>query len=546
MSIKPASGTASSLTLAVTLTIAALACGPPFPHHLPPQAPASLSGPAFDKAPLYPDEGDPSEGPVVVHVLHTNDMHGQVHPRKARWLNKVAPPDVGGVNALGGYIEKVREEVGEDNLLLLDSGDIFAGTPEGNLTKGQIMIEIMNSLSYDAMALGNHEFDQGVGVLKGLADKAEFPILAANIYSKSTPEGEKVSNSVVPVTIIEKAGVRFGIIGAISKRTPEMTHRDAASAFDFEDPLTGITDAIGTLKAEGVDAIIVLSHVGRDEELPIIDALSSPVVAVLGGHSHSHVDPMVRSEKTGIVYLQTGGKTASINHLVLKIHGKKVSAERGGPVLLLSSEWDTHTEVTEIVARYSPKIEKTMSETVGKCREALTRTRGEIGSSSLGNYVTDVMRKASGADVAITNKTGIRANLDPGPVTVRSLYEVAPFDNSIVTVKLTGAQLKEVMEYAGATSRTYLEISGATVSYDLDKPEGQRVVGIKVKGKAVKGDATYSVATNSFLADGGDGHETFTRGARTNTDTMLRDALIDALRKSKTCPNPTEARILSK
>lgn len=537
--------TARALALAgaMALTFGAAACFTPIPDNIPPQAPASLAGPAFDRSPLYegPQQAD---GPVTLHILHTNDMHGQVFPRKGTWINSGSPPDVGGANALAGYVTQVRQEAGESHVALFDSGDIFAGTPEGNLTRGMIMVDLMNMLGYDAMALGNHEFDQGVEVLAELGQAARFPILAANIYPKSTPEGEKVKGVVAPLTIINKGGKRIGVVGVISPQTPQMTHKDAAAAFDFDEPATAIEDAVSTLKVEGADLIVVLSHVGVDDEVKLADAAPQGVTAILGGHSHTQIDPPRRSEN-GVYYLQTRGKTSAIDHLIVDIDGEKVEVREAKSVPLMAADWPVHPETAEVMARYVPEIEKVMGAELGQCDKGLTRGDGrrDLISSGLGNFVTDVMRKSARADVALTNKSGTRADLDAGPVTVRDLYEVAPFDNTIVNVKLTGAQLQAVMEYAAENPRTYLEISGAQVVYDLSKPVGSRVVSIKVGTRALDPKATYTVATNSFLADGGDGHKTFTQGTAQDTGVLLRDAMAKFFEKEKACTVDMARRI---
>ncbi len=523
-------GSMSALSIGALVALVAVACAPSIPENIPPQAPASLSGPAFDRGPLYtpPDEGPAG---VVLHILHTNDLHGQIHPRKSSGLAADAPADVGGVNALAGYVTRVRQEAGEDKVLLVDSGDIFAGTPEGNLTRGRVMIELMNALDYDAMALGNHEFDLGIEALAALTAAAEFPVLAANV----APKGE--ARATLPArTIVSRAGLRIGIVGVISTRTPLMTHKEAGAAYDFGDPQVAINDAVGALSGEGVDLVIVLSHLGIDEEVPLLDKLQAPVVALFGGHSHTQVDPMKVSESTGVVYLQTRGKASAVNHLILEVVEGVVTVRQGGPVALVAQDWPSHAAVTEIVSKYAPDIEAVMAEGVGRCKDSLERTREDIESSTLGNFVADVMRQRASAELALTNKTGLRANLDVGQVTIRSLYEVAPFDNTIVTVKLTGQQLRELMEFAGRESRTYLEISGGALTYDLQRPEGDRITAFKVGGKNLDPKKTYLVATNSFLAEGGDGHATFTQGERSDTGVLQRDALIEWLRKEKTCP----------
>ncbi len=519
--------TASKLFWTITLGAGlAVACSTPSPRGLPPQSPAKFSGPEFDTSELQQEEEAPTET-TMLHILHTNDMHGQVYPRKGK----------GGINAVAGYIQKVRGEVGEDKVLLVDSGDFFAGTPEGNLTEGKIMIDIMNTLGYDAMAVGNHEFDLGIQVMVDLASQAKFPFLLANAYANDGDLGPKAADAIKPVTIIERAGTKIGIVGLLAQDTPQMTHKQTGEALTFFGPATAAQDAIGTLKAEGAQLINVLSHVGKENEMKMADSLPSDITGIFGGHSHTAIDPMYRSESTGIVYVQTGAKASGINHVTLEIGAEGAKVVDGKLIPLKADDWQDHPPVAEIINRYKPEIEKVMSESLGTCAKELTRTRGDIKSSTLGNWMTNIMKLRTKADIAIQNKTGIRANLPAGELKMRNLYEVAPFGNELVKMSLTGQQISDLFEYAGREDRHNLETNGIKVVYNLKKEAGKRVVSLKVGNKPINLKKTYTVVTNSFLADGGDGHQTFTQGTKRNkTGIVLRDALAQYMRdNSKGC-----------
>ncbi len=513
---------------ALVLLFGLLGCGTPDGSGIPPQSPASLSGPAFDTSPLYPAD---TPDVVEIHVLHTNDLHGQVYPRKGK----------GGFDGLFAYVDDIRAE--HPNVLLVDSGDIWAGTPEGNLTRGKLPAELMNALGYDAAALGNHEFDYGVDELVSFAAALNFPLLAANILPKTGDLGTKASSAITPLAIVEKGGIKIGLVGLIAPSTPELTHKDAGDAFEFGDPTVGLQDAIGSLKAEGADFVIVLSHLGVEDEKKLAAVAPPEVVAILGGHSHTPLDPPYRDDQTGIIVMQSGSKTAGIDHLVLQVTKDGVKVTDGQLVSLGTSEWPKHPKVAEILGRYAPTIDELMARKVGTCPDALRRVRGKVRSSTLGNWIADVMRTATGADAALHNKTGIRADLEAGDVAVRGLYEVAPFDNTIVVVELTGEQLMALMDHAAGDGRTYLEASNMKVRYDLKAEPGKRVKELVIDGRVADPKQTYKVATNSFLASGGDGHVVFTRGKHTTDGKMLRDALIDHLAAGKGCKPDKSARI---
>lgn len=503
---------------------------------IPPQAASSLSGPSFDTSGLHVQEATPEPGPRLIHILHTNDMHGQVKPRK----------DSGGVYALGAYVAKVREEVGADKVILLDSGDIFTGTPEGSMTKGALMIDLMNALRYDAMALGNHEFDLGMENLLLQSKKAQFPILSANIAPKDNAQGKAAEGLATPLTIIERGGFKVGIVGLITTDTPHITHKDAGEAFHFSDLEIPTNKALQTLKGQGVDFSIVLTHVGIEEEKVLAGKLSSKDVPILlGGHSHTLVEELWRSPDSGVGYLQTGSRLQGISHAIIQIGEDGPSLQQGEVVRLPPSDDAPDPVLAEVVGRYSPEIEKVMGQKLGNCPVPLDRRAEGMASSPLGNFVTDVMRARAKADVAFQNKSGIRSDVPAGEVTMREMFEVEPFGNTITNVKLTGQQLLEVLEHASQEGRHNLEVSGATIVFDLKGAPGKRVAEVKIGGAALNPKKVYTVATNSFLADGGD-EQKFTLGQKQNTGILLREALVEQMSKPNGCTVDQTTRIKTK
>lgn len=409
-------------------------------------------------------------------VLHTNDLHGQVYPYREK----------GGLAALSALVKKVRteEEAKGSRVVVVDCGDFFQGTPEGDLTKGRLIVEIMNEIGYDALCLGNHDFDQGQETLRDLAKLARFPFLSANTTEAATgklPDYAKDS--------VEIAGVRF--VGVITPDMPIVTSPRAHEGLKFEDPRETLKSHLGA---------VVLSHCGSGLEREF----HAPFVC--GGHSHERI-----SEAR---YQQAGSRALFVGYVAL---GEKPEAK------LLDVGKEQDPRVLEILAKYSPDIDRVMNEVVGELAEDLPRHPRGLESSPLGNLLCDLMREKGKARIALHNRTGIRDDLKKGPVRVRDVYQVSPFHNTIVTMDLTGKQIVELLEFSVSEgSRFLLEVSGLEFEYDPAAPEGKRVTAaaVKVGGDPLSESAIYRVATNSFLAGGGDGHSPFRQGAN-RTDTFL-------------------------
>jgi len=425
---------------------------------------------------------EPSARPPKVVILHINDLHGQVYPIRER----------GGLAALAAKIKKLeKEETAKGaRVFVVDCGDFFQGTPEGDLTEGRLIIDAFNEIGVDALCVGNHDFDLGPPVLAALAKRATFPMLAANVRMKD----DRIPEYLKPKVQFPEAQIEF--VGLISSDMPVLTVEKARVGLSF--PLE--KEVLARLLPECRYRTIVLSHLGHERELELARAHS--VAAWIGGHSHRRM-----SEKIGAgLYCQAGARGEVVG--VIEI-GERTS----GRFESVSPKEGEDEKVKAILARYTPEIDKIMNEPIGELAQGVTR-EGK-GSSLLGNWLCDLMRESTRAEIAFHNRTGIRADLSKGIVRLRDLYQVSPFKNTLITMKLKGSDVIELLAHAMSQPKYLLEVSGIEFKADLSE--------VKVAGVPIDRDRDYVVVTNSFLAKGGDSHVVFSRGRE------VKDTLVDLL-----------------
>lgn len=467
---------------------------------------------------------DDSASPKSVRlvILHTNDLHGRAYPQKALWLDKVNPPDVGGLAALLATIRRERAKAWNDGaaVVLADAGDWFQGTPEGDLPRGRLVVEWMNLAGYDFATIGNHEFDKGFQTVADLADVAHFPFLGANIRWQNGRRPDWCRGS----RTFRVGGNRVMFVGLITSAMDKLVMPEAIKGMRFDDEIATLKKY---LKDDG-RIVVPVTHCGVDRDLEI--AAATKVAAIIGGHSHTGLsNGKLAPDGTLICQCFAGGTVLGRTELVLE-DGKVVQKTASHvPVRPADGE---DAEAKALIARYAREIDATMNVEIGEAPEALTR--GGQGSSALGNWVTDVMRTKSGAHVALTNRTGIRADLPAGKVRIREMYEISPFSNTLVTMDLSGAELDAILEFSSGDNATFLEASGLEAVVDRKAAEGSRVSISVVAGEPWDATRTYKVVTNSFLAAGGDGHGTFKAGKnRAETGIDMLDAQIEACKVGK-------------
>lgn len=452
---------------------------------------------------------------------------------KATWSAQEPPPLAGGFVALASFIEAERAKARAEGrgLLLLDAGDCWQGTPEGDLTEGRIVVEWMNLIGYDAMAIGNHEFDAGPANVPRLARLARFPWLSANLVE--TRAGAQRPEWARASMVKEVGGLEVAIVGVTTDETKMISTPRATEGFDFEPAVEAARREVATVRArEAPDVVIVLSHCGAPIDRKIA-AAAPGVDAVIGGHTHQALDPPVIEPATGALIAATTSKGMTIGRVRL-VHdaAQKRVVERSGEVIdIRPGEWPPHAATEKLIAAHAAAIDAGMDVAMGEAEEDLLREAG-FASSELGSWICDLMRERTGAEVALTNKAGLRADIAKGKIRLRDAYQVLPFGNTCYLLRLTGHELCAALEHALAAPRQALEVSGIEVRYDLERPAGDRLIAAWIGGEPLSPEKSYLVVTNSFLARGGDGHRILAGGReRRDTGIVLLDLLVEDVKK---------------
>lgn len=472
--------------------------------------------------------------PVNVTILHTNDSHGRI----TGFVPRGAEAEVGGFARISQLVKDIRQA--EENVLLLDGGDTLHGTNYVNMSLGYNAVDLLNQLKYDAMVPGNHDFNYGYEQLLKLVEFSDFKIVSANV--------EKNGRQLfAPYTIVEKGGYRFAIIGLSTPDTPVMTHPDNVAGLDFVSPVETASNMVEKLEGKA-DFIIVLSHLGYGfdkmlaQEVPGVDV-------IVGGHTHTQAQEPVKVNDTIIV--QGGEHTLFLGRLDLTIEDGKITGYRGN-LIPVDQSVAKRPAVEAVVQVFVDRVNTSLREVVGHTDVDLNGDRQFVRTqeTNMGNLVTDVMLANCDADLVLTNGGGIRASISKGDVTVGDIFTVLPFDNTLVVVELTGEQIVAAVEHGlrkyPESNGGFLHVAGMNIVFDPAQPAGSRVVEIKVQGQPLNLTQTYLVATNDFVAAGGDGYGMIKEGKVVYQSGMyLRDLTVDYFQENGSIP-AVEGRIITK
>lgn len=460
-----------------------------------------------------------------ITIIYTNDLHGHILPERIRdWSNRT-----GGYAVFASWLKEVRRENEEDPtpLLLLDAGDIFMGTVEGNLTRGKAVIRLMNYMGYDAMALGNHEFDFGFYNLQQLAEMARFPFLSTNVMRKKTG---KILSFTRPYLLKDYGGLKVGIIGVTTDEAPAITLAKNVGQVIFKNPIPAVEIYQKLLHQEEIDLLIVLSHLGLEEDKKLARAVPA-IDLIIGGHSHDLLTKPLRVGDRGTLICQAGSYGRFAGRLDLKIATERDEIAGYDATIFSNRQWSypADLEVNRILEEVKTAVGEKYDQVIGLAiQDIITDDQKE---SPLGDLITDAVRAVTGAAAAFQNPYGIRGDLLAGPITRRDIFKVLPFDDTLITMELSGRKIRELLEQSLTMKKGMLQISGLRVWYDMNRPGGSRVLEVEIDGEPIQDRARYTVATNGFLADGGDYFEAFTSGeARRDTGILLRKAVSDYIR----------------
>lgn len=459
-------------------------------------------------------------------ILHINDFHARFESINAFDSNCTAEAEAagecfGGVARLKTAIDDQREALEGSNVLLLSAGDEFQGSLFYTTYKSQVVADFMNELGFDAAATGNHEFDDGPEELAALIDRANFPILSGNFNVANEP---LLAGKMEPYTVFDFGGEKVGVIGALTVDTVDIS--SPGGNISFEDASTATAKAVAALEAEGVNKIILLSHLGFPEDQRV--AANVPGIDVIvGGHSNTLLSNVAENAvgpypvmvgNTAIVSAYAYGKYLGDLDVTFDDAGNVTSAT-GEPILLDASVTPDDEYLARLEELKAP-IEEAMAEVVGVATAAIDGSRESCRAveCQMGNLVTDAMLAAApDATIAITNGGGLRASIDAGDITMGEIFTVLPFQNTLATFDATGADIVAALEngvsqVADGAGR-FPQVSGLSFAWDPNAEPGSRVSNVMVKdGDAwapIDPAATYHVVTNNFVRTGGDGYASF-------------------------------------
>ncbi len=470
-------------------------------------------------------------------ILHTNDVHAHIeefdsYGGSCDEAESQAGECFGGVARHATYIANVRAQA--DDVLLLDAGDRFQGSLYYSLYKGEETYTFMNMQAFDAMVLGNHEFDNGLDVLASFLGHVSFPVISANVAFTQNPA---MDEQVLPYVLKNIQGRQVAIIGLTSESTPTLS--SPGDTVRFDDLVTSAQSVIDSLQTQGVHIVVLLTHIGLNHDEQLATALSD-VDVIIGGHSHSLLSnsdsadgvsgpyPLITHDVQGDPVLiatvgQYGEYVGRLN-LLFDTQGKvQVDSSNGEAVHMdatIAQEPRTLARVTEM----STALDSYTSTVIGQNSVELNGDAGvcRFYECTMGDLVSDAMQWQTSDDeveIAVFNAGGIRASIDPGDIDLAEVYNALPFGNSISTFQLSGQSLLKMLEHSVSVAEDpendgtgrFLQVSGLRLIWNPAKPVGERLETVEIGSHdtgftPLNASTLYRIATNNYIRQGGDGY----------------------------------------
>jgi len=458
-------------------------------------------------------------------ILSINDYHGALAP---------AGKNVGAVKLVDAL--KAEKAKNPEGTIIVSAGDNYQGSAMSNLLYGEPVSEVFKEMGIELSAVGNHEFDWGIDRITKWAEDGEFDFVCTNIYDKRTNQPVDWAE---PFAIIEKEGVKVGFIGLATPETAYKTLKANVENYEFRDPIEVITEWVPQVKDAGADIIVALTHLGsfQDKEGNITGEAADlcavdGVDAVISAHTHQRVSGMVNGKP--LVQAYKHGRSFAKLTFVFDENNKLVSAE---PFLdNLYDRADTlkdDANMLTIYERYNNELDPVLGKVLGKTTVDLDHDR-YAGPSLLGEWACEIMKDKAGVQIAMTNGGGLRIPVPAGDITAGILYEVMPFDNTLYTMNLSGADIKANIEHGIMNDEIgWIQIAGVRVTYNSKAEAGNRITSMVLEdGTVVEMDKYYTVVTNDFMFTGGDKYNF--KNSKDGLDTFIpiRDALMESVEKA--------------
>ncbi len=461
-----------------------------------------------------PESSAGANATTNVTLLFTNDVESAYDPIPAFWLDEQEM--IGGIAELSTLINSVRAS--NQNVFLFDAGDIFTGAL-AKLTEGRLAFELMISMGYDAMAIGNHEFEYGHEIFSWQKNRAPFPVLGANFFYKGTEHPYAQAHA-----IIERNGIRIGVIGIMGQDAVTAIIPSFIAPLDVTDPVAAVQRSVDELR-EQVDLIVLLTHQGKTAPMQT-DAESDPrlqrdidadirlagavqgIDVLFAGHADAGTPEPVIHPETGTIIMQTYGQATHLGYLSLTLDNddRSIVDHDGRLVPVDPALYAPDPIVAAKLAEYRRAFPE-LRDIIGKT--AARFNRRYIEESDIGNFFADAFVAIAETDVAFVHGGSLRKDLPAGNLRRVDLLDAYPFVDDVVVKEMTGAQIREALEQSFTLERGLLQLAGLTVTYDLSKPEGERVLTLEQSGQPLADTDRLTVAAPGFLAEGGDLYTVF-------------------------------------
>ena len=463
-------------------------------------------------APSTPAEA--ATGDFDLTIMHTNDTHAHLDNAPRRLT----------------AVEEIR--AARANTILLDAGDVFSGTLFFNKYKGLADVQFMNMMDYDAMVPGNHEFDEGPKTFSEFVKKTKFPIVSSNIdYSKDPDLSPLYKNemamtgddgTIYPAVILDVNGEEVGVFGLTIESTDELS--SPGETISFQNHQEQAKKMVEMFQDKGVNKIIALTHLGKTVEVELAKTVEG-IDVVVGGHSHTKIEEavVVDTFEDPTLVVQANEYSKFLGDLQVTFDSEGVLTEWDNELLNLDKGkgFEADPDAEALLDELKAPLDEFAQQVVGQSDVYLDGQRSSVrtGETNLGNLITDGMlakaQELTDATIAITNGGGIRESIDKGPITLGEVLTTMPFGNNLVTLEMTGQEIIDSLEHGVSGVETaegrFPQVAGLTFSFDEKLPVGERILDVNVKTKNgyedIDPESMYTVATNAFMADGGDGYE---------------------------------------
>jgi len=505
---------------------------------------------------------------IQVTILGTTDLHGNIDPIDYY----TSKPDNRGLAKIATLIKSIRKE--QPNVVLIDSGDTIQGSPlesfhgRKNNEPPDPMMLAMNALNYDAMTVGNHEYNFGLKVLEKARQEAKFPWLSANTYDIKTGE-----THYKPYIVRNIAGVKIGILGLTTPGIPNWDNPPNYAGLEFHNPIPEARKWVDTLRSqEKVDVVVVAMHMGLGEDLrtgelspgqvaheneAIAIAQQVPGIDVIFmGHTHREVSSLYIN---GVLITQANywGRNLARADLYLQksAAGWSIYA-KAARTLAVDDRVAPDVDIVKIAEPYDRETQAWLGRAIGESSKELTAKEARFRDTAILDLIQKVQLEAGKADVSMVASFNSEARIAQGPVTVRDIAGLYVYENTLVVLEVTGEQLKTALEHSARYFKAYVPgkpaadlvdekipaynfdiAEGVTYDLDISKPIGQRIQNLSFHGQPVKEDQKFRLATNNYRVNGGGGYSMYKNAPVVyRSSEEIRELIIDWLEQHKTVP----------